>query len=189
MFCTKCGKELPEENLFCTGCGAKVGGEETEAAPAETLAATTAEETAEMATEMPVEAPVVKSKKKGKAIIAVVIGIVVILCAWLAISLIGKASLHKQLMRDWERTESTDGLYYTLQLDFSEDEIGYNFDSLYYDDQLATFNYQVVSGNKFKIDGRDDVFKVEFNDDKTMMTITPALTSTDASENWFYHGF
>ena len=45
----------------------------------------------------------------------------------------------------------------------------------------------MISGNKLKIDGRDTVYTVEFNDDKTMMTITPALTSTDAYENWFHH--
>lgn len=27
MFCSKCGKEIPDEARFCTGCGAQVGGE------------------------------------------------------------------------------------------------------------------------------------------------------------------
>ena len=36
------------------------------------------------------------------------------------------------------------------------------------------------------VKGRSTVYTVDFDDEKEMMTITPALTSAAESENWFH---
>ena len=44
-------------------------------------------------------------------------------------------------------------------------------------------------GNKIKVNrfGNNwETVEIEFNDDKTMMTVTPALTSVDDEEQWFH---
>ena len=128
-----------------------------------------------------------KNVKKGKKKIIAIIAscMVVVLVACFIINGIAKTNLKKELMRDWENVEGSSGSYYTLKLDFSEDKIKYIFDSYYIYDTIATYKYTVISGNKFKIDGEDTVYSVEFNKDKTMMTIRPALTSSDSVEYWF----
>lgn len=51
MFCSQCGKELPDEAVFCSGCGAKVAAEEVvaEVTPVETVEAAETAETVEAA--------------------------------------------------------------------------------------------------------------------------------------------
>lgn len=161
MFCSKCGTQLPQDSEYCVNCGDKILKEIVE--------------------------PQTKKKLSGikKIVVIFAVCLVIVVGAWLLITQIGKANLQKQLMKDWETVEVNDGSYYTLVLDFSEDEIEYSFESFYFDTTIATYKYNVISGNKFKVDSRDTVYTVEFNDDKSMMTITPALTSTDSSENWF----
>ena len=114
-------------------------------------------------------------------IILVIIGV----CGYIYIS---KQKTKELLLRDWERVEvgETD-TYYTLELDFSDDTIKYNFHSFYawLDTTIAEFDYKIISANKLEID--NDIYEIEFNDDNTMMTITPSLTDSELSENWFYH--
>lgn len=168
MYCSRCGTALPDDSDFCTSCGAKILKEVSIPEATETK-------------------PKIKFDGKKKTLAIVAVCIVFALGVWIIISQISKSNLHKELMRDWSRVESSGGSYYTLELDFSEDEIEYIFDSFFYDDTIATFDYKVISGNQIKIDARDTIYTIEFNDDKTMMTITPALTSADSSENWFHH--
>ena len=72
-----------------------------------------------------------------------------------------------------------------MELDFSKDKIEYNFISGYswLNSTIADYDYKIISPSKIKIKGK--TYKIEFNEDKTMMTITPALTSADSSEDWF----
>ena len=117
----------------------------------------------------------IKAKKnftrlKSKKILFMIILIIVII-----ISLIfyGKISLKKQLLRGWERN-------------FSDKSIDYNFDGGYLvKSKIKTYNYNIVGYNKIKIN--NTTYTITFNDEKNMMTITPALTSTDSYENWFNH--
>ena len=94
-----------------------------------------------------------------------------------------KDLLQDRLLYDWSRIESEDSLYYNLVLDFSYSTITYDFESTYYDTNLNTYTYEIVSGDQIEVDGI--VYTIEFNDELTMMTITPALTSTASYENWF----
>ncbi len=165
MYCSKCGAVLKDDDNFCTSCGTPV------------LKAPNMSNNP--------ETPAKKKDSNKKAIIIAAVCVAFVIVCGLIISQVGKASLKKELMRDWSRVESNDGSYYTLELDFSEDEIEYDFNSSYFDKNIYTYEYKVVSRNKIKIEDYDEVFEIEFNDDKTMMIVTPAITSSDSSENWF----
>lgn len=171
MYCPKCERLLPDDSTVCTNCSFEISNKTNEKLPNETQLK-----------------PQPKTITKNKIIVLVAVCLIAILCVFLIINIInesGKASLKKELMRDWDRTEFEDNIFYTLELDFSDDEVEYNFNSTYVDDTIATYKYSVISKNKIKIDDRDIIYTVEFNDDKTLMTITPALTSTDSFEHWF----
>ena len=165
---------MPDDSKFCSTCGA--------AAVAPIHTAPTSEGGCP-----PYAAPAPMPVKKSRA--PLIIGIlaacfILVIGSIFAVNEIGKANLRKQLLRDWSRVESEAGTYYTLELDFSEDEIAYNFLSFYYDTNIASMDYKVISPNKIEVDGY--TYRLEFNDDKTMFTIYPALTSSDYSENWFH---
>ena len=117
MYCSKCGTQLPEDSDFCTNCGSKILKETTE-------------------TQLQ---PQVNTTRKKKIVAIIVVCLVAVLGVGLLINEIGKANLKKELMRDWETIEIDGSSYYTLELDFSDDEIEYNFVSFYIDDTIATY--------------------------------------------------
>ena len=125
MYCSKCGTQLPEDSDFCTNCGSKILKETVVTQPKTKTA--------------------VAGKKKALAII--IAFSVAILGVWFLIAEIGKTNLKKELMRDWETVEVDDGTYYKLELNFSDDEIEYNFKSSYIASTIATYEYTVISGN------------------------------------------
>lgn len=167
MYCSKCGNPLPEGSNFCMNCG----------------------ESVQQPLQPGFDVPTVKKKTNLPVILTIsaVCFIFLAVGVWFGSLQIAKANLHKELMRDWSRVESSDGTYYTLELDFSEDTIEYNFVGFYFEDTIATFEYEVISGNQIRIDGRNQLYTIEFNDDHSMMIISPALTYSDSSEYWFYH--
>lgn len=167
MNCPRCSSTVSESNAFCPNCGEKIHSSFT--------VSTT-----------PAAAAKPDTNRTRKIVIIASICVIIIASLWLISIQSAKDSLQKQLKRDWSRVESEGGTYYTLELDFSEDEIEYNFDSFYFDSNIANYKYEVVSGNQIRIDGESELYTIEFNSDKTMMTITPALTSSDSSEHWFH---
>ena len=57
------------------------------------------------------------------------------------------------------------------------------------DTSLGTYEWKPISGNKIKIKRFGDKFEtftVELNDDKDVLKISPAITSTDSSETWYH---
>ncbi len=167
MYCKKCGAELPNDSTFCINCGGKL---DNVANP----------------TSINVQN---KTKKNKKTIFSIVLVVAIICGIFVAYNEIGKANLKKNLKKEWSRIES----YITLVLDFDDDEIDYNFESgiAWLDSTIATYDYKVISSNKIKVKHKgynyETTVTIEFNDDKTMMTMTPAITSTDSSENWFLY--
>ena len=167
-FCHVCGSEISILAAMCPNCGASTEDFYTGT----------------------------KKSSSGKVIIAVILGII---CAAIVAVIIGfavnsaqKAKLQDQLLRDWSRIEGENGAYIDCILDFSEDEIEYKIETGYYwlDETIRTYNYRVISGNKIEVEVIDDYWEtieIDFNSDKTMMIMTPALTSIDSSENWFQH--
>ena len=89
-----------------------------------------------------------------------------------------------------EDIEGDNGSYILCILDFSDDEIEYKLETGYafLNTTVATYKYNVVSGNKIKVNRFGDeweTFTVEFTDDKARMTVSPALTSIDDKEQWY----
>ena len=168
--CPNCGEELLSDSVFCVKCGTRI--EENQTIP-------------ENGNKISVLA---KHKKKIISAVGVIIAIFLVV---FIVNSIQASNLKKQLMRDWEKVEGDDGSYILCILDFSDDEIEYRVETGYrwMDTTIATYEYKVVSGNKIKVNrfGNDwETVEIEFNDDKTMMTVTPALTSVDDEEQWFY---
>lgn len=125
-------------------------------------------------------------KKKAVIALAAVIGI---LALFFIVNSIQASNLKKELMRDWSTVEGDDGVYILCILDFSDDEIKYRVETGYawMDTTIATYDYKVISGNKIKVLRYGDwkTISIEFNEDKTMMIVEPALTSIDNREYWF----
>lgn len=198
MNCPRCGATFTEGKMFCENCGEK---RNTFFAPADSFSlsktevATPKTVTPEASVSAyspatpPAPAPIDKSNsnRTRNIIIISAVGVILFALIWLLSIQAAKDNLRRELMRDWSRVETGNGVYYTLELDFSEDEIEYNFDSYYFDSNIATYKYEIVSGNQIRIDGGSELYTIEFNSDRTMMTITPALTSSDSSECWFHH--
>lgn len=165
MYCSKCGNKIDKGSTFCGKCGKATNNETNSNSKSSKL-----------------------SILKRKQIIIPCIIVIIIALVYGIVFNIGKSNLSNELIRDWSRVETGDnGTLYKVELDFSKDKIDYNFISSYafLNSTLTTFEYKVVSPSKIKI--KDKTYKIEFNEDKTMMTITPALTSTDDSEDWYYH--
>lgn len=163
MFCSKCGNKIKDGSTFCGKCGHPINSKDKN-------------------TNKKINISFLKNKL-FIVVSAIVIAIIVI---YLIIFNIGKSNLSKELLRDWSRVETGDsGSLYELELDFSKDKIEYNFISSisWLNNTISTFEYKVISPSKIKI--KDKTYKIEFNKDKTMMTITPAITSIADSENWF----
>lgn len=158
--CPNCGEVLPSDSLFCVKCGTKI------------------EENQQV------------KKKNPKKKIGIVIGIALLfVIVGFVVNAIRISNLKKELMRDWENVKGEDGSYILCILDFSEDEIEYRIETGYswLDTTIATLEYKVIGGNtiKVKLYGKWEKITVRFNEDKTMMTLTPALTSADDKEEWF----
>lgn len=128
-----------------------------------------------------------KANKTKKLWIFLLLIPIAALVIFLIIFNIGKMNLKNLLLKDWSRVEGEGSSLYVLELDFSNNEFDYNFKGIFTKDTIATFQYKVISPNSIKINGRNEVYKIEFNKDKTMMTVKPAITSTDSFEYWFYH--
>lgn len=163
MYCNKCGNELDKNSTFCGKCGKPIKGEKN-------------------------RKKIDLSFLRRKIVIIPCIVVIGLIFVYMISFYIGKNNLANNIIKDWSRFETGDSdSLYKLELDFSQDEIDYNFISSYsfLNTTLATFEYKVVSPSEIEVNNTK--YKIEFDDDKTMMTITPALTSTDSSEYWFYY--
>lgn len=214
MECIHCHQLIPETAAFCPACGQKLA--VNTAAKPEEDGRTVGEESPVISDENSMGAaaavppspppiygapaaaygvpggfsyPVAPPRRRhtGLIIVAIVAVAAVLLAGggFLLWHMQGKADLHRQLMRGWSRVEESRDSYYDLVLDFSEDTLDYRFESFYINETIRSYDYTVVSPSKVEIDGT--TYTIEFNDEKSMMTMTPSLTSVGSSENWFHH--
>lgn len=187
-YCAKCCKGFSDELTVCPECNGNLI--EYNQAPVQPVTENNT-----------VTEYAVKPKSKVKIwliiLMAAIVAIIATACVFAVRCIInekGKQELRIQLLRDWSRIEQYSDTYYTLELDFSDNEIDYNFvDEIYglIDETIATYEYEVISPNEISVDklksGFGTTYKIEFNDEKSMMIITPSLTNSDSKEYWYHH--
>lgn len=178
MFCLKCGEAIPDNSEHCPKCNTSLLESQ-----ANEQAVVYASQKAVVRDKF-IQAPTAM-KKPPKPVVVVSV-ILVIIAVFFGLNEIQKGALKKELLRDWLDTDGT----ILRVLDFSDTKIEYNLETgySYLDTAVAKYDYKVVSGNKIKIKRYGDKYEpfiIEFNDEKTMLTVKPAITSVDSSEYWF----
>lgn len=167
--CPACGEKISDGAIFCIKCGTKINGDE-------------------VVVEQQTGTKNFFEKNKKKIIISLT-GVVTVLLILFIVNSVQASNLKKELKRDWYRVEGEDGAYILCILDFSDDEIEYRLETGYkwMDTTIANYDYKVISGNKIKVlryMNKWETINVEFNDDKSVMKVSPALTSIDNTELW-----
>lgn len=131
-----------------------------------------------------------KGKKKTVPVLIITAAVVAICAAavFLLVTEKRKAELESDLIGTWYAA----GDSITKVLEIQDGEIEYRaeteFDWL--NTTIGVYEWKAISGNKIKIKHDNDVsviYTVKFTDGKTIMTITPAVTSANPSEIWFLH--
>lgn len=167
MFCVNCGEAIADNSEICPFCNTVLINKNS----GQTIV---------------VESQQNEEKEKlSKKFIVLGAIILIAFLMFIGVREYQKKELQQELLRDWVRYEDL-----TLILDFSEDEIEYQLETgfSYLDTTVATFDYKVISGNKIKVkrfDGEPEIFTIEFDEEKEMMIVTPAIVSTDSTEYWF----
>lgn len=177
MFCMKCGEAIPDGSEICPECGANLKEEASEQAVV--YASQKCEES------IFGDATTAQRKSSKKAIGIIAIGLCIV-AIFLIVSGIGKANLKKALVKEWYALEDS----IIKVLDIEDDEIEYCLETGYswLNTTIGSYDWKVVSGSKIKIKmyGEYKTYKIELNDDKDVLTVTPAITSTDSSETWYH---
>ena len=163
--CPQCGQKTPGDSEFCVMCGTRV-------------------------TMDVFNNNVIAKPWKKKEIASLIVAVRGVLAIVFIVNFAQILSLKKELRWGWSKIEGEGGSYILCILDFSDDEIEYRIETGYslLDTTIATYDYKVVSGNKIKVSrygNKWETVTVKFNKDKTVMTVTPALTSTDNIELWY----
>ena len=175
MFCMKCGEAIPDGSEMCSKCGANLKEEVSDQAV--------------VYVSQKNEATANKWRKFPKKAVGIGAACLCAVAVLLAVGSMGKASLKKALVKEWCALEDS----IVKVLDIEDDEIEYRLETnfAWLDTSLGTFDWEVVSRNEIKVNRsgeKYDTFMVELNDDQTVLKITPALTSVDDSETWYYIG-
>lgn len=177
MFCLKCGEAIPDGSSVCPHCGANLIEEEKEQA----IVYASQKEPEGVSEQARTH------KKLPKGVLVSIVTIVCVIAIVFIINGINQANLKKALVKEWY---DVDGSIIKV-LDIDDNEMEYRLETGYrwMDTSLGTYDWKPVSGNKIKIKRVGDkyeTFTVELNDDKDVLKISPAITSTDSSETWYY---
>ena len=134
-----------------------------------------------------------QSKGKGFGLVAVILVLVCAVGGFIYTDMEKKKVEHIQYIlkyNDWKRHEIDDGSIYTLGLDFYNNYVNYTIDtySIYFPKQtIARFDYEVIDSKTIAFtysNGLEVEVNVVFNEEENRMTFEPALTNSDASEEW-----
>lgn len=178
MFCIKCGEAIPDGSSVCPKCGANL----VEDSQDKAIVYASPKGESDIS-KMVVNKP--KSKNSKLAVILAVC-VLVIAVAVMAVMESEKSELKKSIIKDWYDTDGT----IIKVLDIDSESVEYRLETGYswMDTTLGKYNWKASSGNKIQVDLGTGyrTYTVEFNDDKTVMKISPALTSTDSSEMWYH---
>ncbi|MBE6704091.1 MAG: hypothetical protein E7583_02400 [Ruminococcaceae bacterium] len=142
-----------------------------------------------------------KSKVKSTAIKRIAIPLLCFIAGMIAVTVVcsvrmhisdsnAKKELRKELMRDWEAAETTEGVSIIWVLDFSEDKVAYRAVTGYstLDRTLAEYDYKVTGANSFGINrfGNEwEQINVYFSEDGAVMFISPSFTDGENAAVWF----
>ena len=125
--------------------------------------------------------------KRNKKIISVFVSLLILIIFFLILSSgISKSKLKKELKRGWETYNVNQMRYYEMKLDFKDDTIEYKYISKDSDisETIDTFEYKVISSDEIEIKGKGK-YKIEFNDVKNIMTVTPGIIENTELELWY----
>lgn len=176
MFCLKCGEAIPDGSTVCPQCGAEL------AADNDNQTVVYASQREPSISTMPKP-----TKRLPKKLLYCIIAVVCIVIAVFAVNEVTKANLKKTLIKEWY--DVNDSIIKVL--DVGEDNMEYRLETGYswMDTSLGNYEWKPISGNKIKIKRFNDKYEtytIEFNDDKDVLTISPAITSADSSETWYH---
>lgn len=177
MFCLKCGEAIPDGSSVCPNCGANLSEEDKE----QTIVYASQKESEESSEQKKIGKKIPKGVWIGFATIVCVIAIFYI------VNGINQANLKKALVKEWY--DADDSIIKVLDIDDNEMEYRLETGYRWLDTSLGTYEWKPISGNKIKIKRFGDkyeTFTVELNDDKDVLKISPAITSTDSSETWYH---
>ena len=177
MFCIKCGEVTLDDSKLCSVCNKSVG-EVDDSEQAVVYASQSVKDSVP-------KKKIIKKKPSPKITGFITITIILAIIG-LTVNEVQKSNLRKELLRGWVDVDDS----ILKVLDFSDDKVEYRLETSYswMDTTVGTYDYKVVSGNKIKIKMFGDnyeTYTIEFNDEKSMLTVTPAITSTDKEEDWF----
>ena len=125
-------------------------------------------------------------KKSSKTATYLGIAVCAVLVILIAVYSVSIASLKKNFAKDWYVLDDS----IIKVLDISGDEIEYRLETGYewLNMTAAVFDWKPAFGNKVKIRLGDTqrTYRVQFNKDKDVMTLYPALTEASAFETWYH---
>lgn len=175
MFCFKCGEAIPDGSSACPKCGIDLTNKSEEQ-----VVVYASQKKADMPT---------RDKSIKRIPMVICIGIVVAICITAIIFIaigISKENLKRDLVKKWYNVDGS----ILMVLDIDEHELEYRLETGYswIDSTLISTEWEPVNGHTIKIKryGKYKIYTVELNDDKDVLKISPAITSDDLSETWYY---
>lgn len=210
MYCVHCGKEIENDSRFCEYCGKKVPEELVQQEQQEyTPVYSVQPQILDYEQPMPLpEKPVAKKKnKKGIVLAVAAVALSIILVTVLAIILPtvlssdssdenpslpatgGESDLQSDLMLNWAKEGTLSQLYYNyaveFSLDFTDGILTCKYTDAGEETTFTAFRYEIIDHNQIRRQGTGAVYTITVNKEKSTLTISPAITTTEASEVWY----
>lgn len=181
MFCLECGEFILDGSVTCPKCGTVIRKDIESISDEQAVVYASQNITNEETT--PKTSFSKKLPKKVYIGIAALIGLIVVFFIG---NEVNKANLKKQLVKEWY---DTDGSIIKV-LDIEDGKMEYRLETGYswMDMSVDTYDWKPAGKNKIKIQRYKDeyeTFTIEFNDEKTLFKISPAITSVDEYEYWY----
>lgn len=182
MFCQKCGEAIPDDSEICPNCGVNLKSETEDQTVI--YASQSSMDTLESKNDQDKKKAILKIPKLAQIGIAAIVVCLVIFCG---VTEMEKANLKKELSGEWKYVYEEKII---KVLDFSDGQVEYRLETGYswLDTTVTQGNYKVVGKNKIKMNITGDKYEtytIQFNDDKDVLTVTPAITNSDQEEVWY----
>lgn len=181
MHCLKCGELAPEGSKYCPKCGALLENNIDE----QDLAVVCASQkvTNDTPNDLRGEAKTKKRVQLSKTAKIVIVIIVILIIG----QLVSMVVLAKNLVKTWY--QSSDSVLQVMDIESGKMTYSLETGYVWMDMTLDTWRWYPISYNKIRVellDGKWNTHTIEFNKDKNIMVVSPALTSIDDSETWVH---